>query len=150
MINELDLFWVPDFIALKYIFTSGTKFSRNKGIDTCFNVKCMLLGCNFDFLGGFLVVTARYFVVTAYYLMVTARYRSFLLCSFPAFSMSDSKHLYPIRSVAIKQINEFNYSYKSGIFSTKRSLYFFTNNLMEDNSLICFGTSFQNLIALVD
>ena len=37
-----------------------TKFSWNKGIDTCFNAKCVLLGRNFDFLGGYLVVTARY------------------------------------------------------------------------------------------
>ena len=49
-----------------------TKFSWNEGIeDTCFNVECMLLGRNFDFLGGYLVVTARYLVVTAQYLVVT-------------------------------------------------------------------------------
>ena len=32
----------------------------NERIDTCFNVECMLLGRNFDFLGGYLVVTACY------------------------------------------------------------------------------------------
>ena len=55
----------------------------------------MLLGRNFDFLGGYLVVTARYLVVTTGYcslpggycslLVVTARYRSLLLV--PSFSM---------------------------------------------------------------
>ena len=30
------------------------------GIDTCFNVACVLLGRNFDFFGGYLMVTARY------------------------------------------------------------------------------------------
>ena len=63
-INELDLLWGPSFIALGIYFFIGTKFSWNKGIDTCFNVQCVLLGCNFDFLGGYLVVTARYLVVT--------------------------------------------------------------------------------------
>ena len=58
----------------------------NVGIDTCFNVECMLLGRNFDFLDGYLVVTARYLVVTACYLLVTARYRSLLLA--PNFSMN--------------------------------------------------------------
>ena len=44
----------------------------NEGIDTCFNVECVLFGCNFDFFGGYLVVTVRYLVVTACYLLVTA------------------------------------------------------------------------------
>ena len=54
----------------------------------CFNIKCVSLGRNFDFLGGYLVVTARSLVVTGgYYLLpggywwlliVTARY-----CLFP-------------------------------------------------------------------
>ena len=56
----------------------------------------MLLGHNFDFLGGYLVVTTHYLVVTARYqavtggccslLVVTARYRSLLLV--PNFSMN--------------------------------------------------------------
>ena len=29
------------------------------------NVECVLLGRNFDFLGGYLVVTARYLVVAS-------------------------------------------------------------------------------------
>ena len=58
----------------------------NEGTDTCFDVECMLLGRNFDFFGGYLVVTARYLVVTACYLLVTARYRSLLFA--PTFSMN--------------------------------------------------------------
>ena len=81
MINELDLLWLPNFIALGIYFIFGTKFSWNEGIDTCFNVECVLLGRNFDYFGGYLVVTARYLVVTARYwwlLLVTACY-----CSLP-------------------------------------------------------------------
>ena len=51
MIKEHDLLWVPNFIALGIYFLFRTKFSWNEGIDTCFNV---------DFLGGYLVVIARY------------------------------------------------------------------------------------------
>ena len=59
--NELDLLWVTKFIALETYFIFGTKSSWNGGIDTCFNVEYVLFGRNFDFLGGYLVVTARYF-----------------------------------------------------------------------------------------
>ena len=86
---------MPNFIALRIYFIFGTKFSWNEGIDTCFNVECVLLGRNFDFLGGYLVVTARYLVITTgncslaggycSLLVVTARYRSLLLV--PTFSM---------------------------------------------------------------
>ena len=67
MINKLDLLWVPNFIALGIYFIFETKTSWNDGIDTCFNVECVLLGHNFDFLGGYMVVTDRYLVVTAGY-----------------------------------------------------------------------------------
>ena len=67
MMNELDLLWLPSFIALGIYFIFGTKFSWNEGIDTCFNVECVLLGSNFDFLNGYLVVTARYLVVAVGY-----------------------------------------------------------------------------------
>ena len=66
-INELDLLWVTKFIALETYFIFGTKSSWNGGIDTCFNVECVLFGRNFYFLGGYLVVTALYLVVTARY-----------------------------------------------------------------------------------
>ena len=78
MINELYLLRVPNFIALGICFILGTKCSWNEGIDTCFNVECVLLGSNFYFFVGYLVVTARYLVVTARYLVVTGGY-----CSFP-------------------------------------------------------------------
>ena len=99
MINELDLPWVTNFIAfghgLGVYFIFVDKFSWNEEIDT-FNVECVLFGLKFDFLGGYLVVTARYLVVIACYcslsggycllLVVTARYRSLLLV--PTFSVN--------------------------------------------------------------
>ena len=65
---------LPNFGSRSAIFIFGTNFSWNEGIDTCFNVKYVLLGRNFDFFwwlarvycslpGGYcllLVVTARY------------------------------------------------------------------------------------------
>ena len=76
MINELGLFWVSNLIALGIYFVFGTKFSWNERIDIRFNVEYVLLGRNFDFLGGYLVVSARYLVVTAGYCslpLVTSR-----------------------------------------------------------------------------
>ena len=66
-------------MALGIYFISGTKYSWNKGIDTCFNVDCILLGRNFDFLGGHLVATARNLLITACYLVVTGGYYSLLV-----------------------------------------------------------------------
>ena len=96
MISKLDLLRVPNFIALGIYFVFGTKFPWNERIDTCFNVERVLLGRNFDFLGGYLGVTARYLVVTTGYyslpggycslVVVTARCRSLLLV--PTFSMN--------------------------------------------------------------
>ena len=51
---------MPNFIALGIYFIFGIKFSWNERIDTCFNVECVLLGRNFDFVSGYLVVTGRY------------------------------------------------------------------------------------------
>ena len=76
MINELDLVWVSNFIALGIYFNFGTKLSWNEGIDTYFNVEWVLLDRIFDFLGGYLAVTVRYLVVTAGYcwlLLVASR-----------------------------------------------------------------------------
>ena len=79
MINELDLLWVPNFIALGIYFNFRTKFSWNEEIDTCFNVEYVLLGRNFDFCGGCLVVTARYLVVAAGYSLLPGGYNSLLV-----------------------------------------------------------------------
>ena len=55
---------MPSFIAILIYFLFGTKYSWNEETDTCFNVEYMLLGRNYDFLGGKLVATARYLSVT--------------------------------------------------------------------------------------
>ena len=71
---------MPNFKALGIYFIFGTKFSWSEGIDTCFNVKCVLLGRNFDFFCG-------YFGGYCSLPLVTARYR--LLRLVPIFSMND-------------------------------------------------------------
>ena len=43
---------MPNFKALGIYFIFGNKSSRNEGIDTCFNVECVLVGRNFDFFVG--------------------------------------------------------------------------------------------------
>ena len=98
MINELHLLWVPNFITLGIYFPFGTEFSWNEETHTCFNVERVLLGRNFDVLGGYLVVNVRYLMVTTGYwslsggysllLVVTARYHSLLLV--PTFSLNGS------------------------------------------------------------
>ena len=97
MINELDLLWLPIFLVLRIYFLYSTKFSRNEGIDICFIVEYVLLDRNFDFVGGYLVVTARYLVVamvTARFLVVTVRCWWLLVvtayyCSFPLLVWKD-------------------------------------------------------------
>ena len=72
MINKLDLLWLPNLIVLGIYFILGTKFSWNERIDTCI----WFCFWYFGFLGGYLVVTARYLgllLVTTHYLVVTAR-----------------------------------------------------------------------------
>ena len=78
MINELHVPRVPNFIALGIYFLSGTNFIWNEENDTCFNVEYLLLGRNFDFLGGYLVVTARCLIVTTSYCSLPGGY-----CSVP-------------------------------------------------------------------
>ena len=95
MVNERDLLWVPNFITLGLYFLLGTKFSWNEGTDTCVNVECVSLCCNFDFLAGYLVVNARYLVVIARHsslMVVTACYHSLLLV--PTFSMNGRSILF--------------------------------------------------------
>ena len=85
MINELDLLWLPNFIALGIYLVFGTKFSWNEGIDTCFNVECMLLGHNFDFLGGYYLLSSGYCLLLGGYwwLLLLG-----LLLLVPTFSMN--------------------------------------------------------------
>ena len=65
-------------LALGIYFIFGTKFSWNGGIDTCFNIECVLLGRNFDLLGGYLVGTC-YLVVTTGYCSLSGGYWWLLL-----------------------------------------------------------------------
>ena len=58
---------MPNLIALGIYFIFGNQIFLDEGIDTCFNVECVLLGVIFDFLGDYLVVTDLYLVVTAGY-----------------------------------------------------------------------------------
>ena len=60
MSNKLDLLCLSNFIALAIYFIFETKFSWNDVIGTCFSIECVLLGRNFGFLSGNLVVTACY------------------------------------------------------------------------------------------
>ena len=69
---------MPNFIGLGKYFIFGTKFSWNEGTGICFNVECVFHGRNFDFLGGYLVVTARYLVIAAGYCSLPGGY-----CSLP-------------------------------------------------------------------
>ena len=55
---------MPNFIAIGIYFLFGMKFSWNEETDTCFNIECMILGRNYDFLGGYLVATAHYLSVS--------------------------------------------------------------------------------------
>ena len=54
------MLWMPNFVALGMYFLFCSIFSWNEGIDIYFDVEYVLLDRNFDFLGGYLVDTARY------------------------------------------------------------------------------------------
>ena len=88
MSNKLDLLCLSNFIALAIYFIFETKFSWNDVIGTCFSIECVLLGRNFGFVGGYLVVAAHYLVVTACYCSLLRGYWWLLLftggyCSLP-------------------------------------------------------------------
>ena len=70
---------MASFIALGMYFIFGSKYSWNEGSDTCFNVKYVLLSRNFDFFGGYLVVTARYLMATTGYCWLPGGYWWLLL-----------------------------------------------------------------------
>ena len=77
MINKLDLLWVRNFVTFGIYFIFETKFSLN----ACFDVKCVLLGRNFDFLGGYCSLPSGYYwwpLVTWWLLLITDGY-----CSLP-------------------------------------------------------------------
>ena len=65
---------MSNFIVLGKNFLFGTKFSWNEGNDIFFNVEYVLLGHNFDFLGGYFMVTVRYLVVTTGYSTLSGGY----------------------------------------------------------------------------
>ena len=106
MINKLELLWLPNFVALEIYFIFWTIFSWNDGIDTYFNVEYVLLGLNFDFLGGYfslpsgncsLPLFTWWLLLVGYCSLplVTARYRSLLLV--PTFRMNEYNHLNDIK-----------------------------------------------------
>ena len=84
-IYELDLLWVSNSIALWIYFFFGTKSSWNEGIYTCFNLECVLLDRNFDFLGDYFSLPNGYY----WLLLVTGGYCSLLLV--PTFSMNKKR-----------------------------------------------------------
>ena len=105
MINELDLLWLTNFIALGIYFIFGTKFSWNEAIDTCFNVECVLFGHNFDFLGCYCSLPMCYCslqLVTWWLLLVTGDYCLLLLV--PTFSMNTFPEEGEVQSTSLDQV----------------------------------------------
>ena len=133
-ISQLNLLWVPNFISLGIYFPFGTKFFWNEGINICFNVECLLLGHDFDFLGGYLVVTTCYLMVTTGYCSFPGGYCSLwwlllvtaCFCLFPLLVQTvqiGCNKAWPIleqawisRSADIFAKNIFNPFYGSGVF----------------------------------
>ena len=97
IINEFDLLWVPNFIALGIYIILVAKF--NEGIDTYFNVECVFSAWKVNLRiqseyrkirtrknsvfghfsrSGYLAIILIFLVVTARYAVVTAGY-----CSLP-------------------------------------------------------------------
>ena len=107
---HLPEFLISGEFQISYLWlTNLTRFSWNEGIDTCFNVECVLLGRNFDFLGGYLVVTTRNLVITARY------------CSFPLLVWTRS---YGVSAYNFKAYFRMNFEYAlNNMFLT--GLFFF-------------------------
>ena len=121
MINELNLPCVPNFIALGISFLFGTEFFLNEETDTWFNVECVLLDRNFDFLGCYFVVAVRHLMVftgscllpCGYYwwlLLLIARYFSFPLLVWANIE-SQFKSIFKKRITKSKHIFGFHSTY---------------------------------------
>ena len=74
---------MPNFIALGICFLFESKFLWNEETDTCFNLECVLLGRNFDFLHGYYLLPNGYY----WLLLFTGGYCSLLLV--PTSSMNE-------------------------------------------------------------
>ena len=81
LIIYLRLTNLSKFHSIKSIFHFWDQIFLEWGIEACFNAKCMLIGHNFEFFGGYLVVTACYLVVTVRYCSLPGGY-----CSLPLVS----------------------------------------------------------------
>ena len=77
---------MPNFIALTIYLIFGTIFFWNEGLILVFTSNICYFSRNFDFIGGYVVVTTSYLMVTAHYLVVTACYHSLLFV--PTFDMN--------------------------------------------------------------
>ena len=80
-------------IGICFIF--GTKFSWNEGIDTCFNVKYVLLGRNFDILDGYCLLRSGYcwLLIVTWWLLVVTAHSQFLYESIDYFFIAASKNI---------------------------------------------------------
>ena len=79
--------------------------SWDEEIDTCFNVECVLLGRNFDFCGGYLVVTARYLAVCYYYY-----YYKHFISNLHSFAKKLQSNLYQLKIIMIIIIKKINHN----------------------------------------
>ena len=77
----ISYLWLENFTCSEcpiFPFLFRTRFSWDEENDTCLNVECVLLGRNFDFVGGYFVVAAHYIMVTIGYFSLPGGY-----CSLP-------------------------------------------------------------------
>ena len=89
-VNELDLLWVPNFIALRMYFIYGTKFSWNEGTDTC-QIDLMSNVCSLVviiifwwLLGGYCSLPSGYcsILLVTWCLLLGGYWRSLLVTGF--------------------------------------------------------------------
>ena len=79
IIFTVNVVWVPNFTALRIYFLFGTKFSRNEGIDTCFDAEYVFTLRLFWFSWWLLVGYCLLPVGYCSLLVVSAHYCSLLL-----------------------------------------------------------------------